>query len=191
LDPNADPEYLIYYQFTPRDTNKVGRYQAQFLLRNDEGTLILPIREQLFVNVQESFIADDLEYSSCYVVDFPCCVVDPIPVPTITPTPSVTPTITPTPSETPTSTPTNTPTETPTITPSVTVTMTPTETPTNTPTLTPSETPTNTPTPTPSETPTNTPTPTPSAPPVQVLIDPIIIGVDEYISVGNNEFLQY
>jgi len=166
LDPNADAEYFIYYQFTPRDTNKVGRYQAQFLLRNDEGTLILPIREQLFVNVQESFIADDLEYSSCYVVDFPCCIVDPIPAPTTTPT--NTPTTTPT--NTPTSTPTETPTSTPT--PSVTVTpgLTPSETPTNTPTNTPTSTLTNTPTPsvtvtpglTPSETPTNTPTVTPT-----------------------------
>ncbi len=57
LDPNADPEYFVYYQFSPRDTNKVGRYQAQFLFRNDQGTMILPIREELYVNVQESFIA--------------------------------------------------------------------------------------------------------------------------------------
>jgi hypothetical protein len=170
LDPNADAEYFIYYQFTPRDTNKVGRYQAQFLLRNDEGTLILPIREQLFVNVQDSFIADDLEYSSCYVVDFPCCIVDPIPAPTITPTPSITPTNTPTNTPTPTptltETPTNTPTPTLTPTNTPTLTPTPTETPTNTPTETPTltptstETPTNTPTPSITSTITNTPTPT-------------------------------
>jgi len=73
IDPNATPEYYIYYKFTPRDTNKVGRYEAQFLLRNNDGTLILPIREQLFINIQESYIADDLPYESCYVVDFPCC----------------------------------------------------------------------------------------------------------------------
>jgi hypothetical protein len=185
LDPNADAEYFIYYQFTPRDTNKVGRYQAQFLLRNDEGTLILPIREQLFVNVQESFIADDLEYSSCYVVDFPCCIVDPIPAPTTTPTntPTTTPTNTPTstPTETPTSTPTPSVTVTPGLTPSETPTNTPTETPTSTPTpsvtatpgLTPSETPTSTPTNTPTITPTstltNTPTETPTNTPTQTI----------------------
>jgi hypothetical protein len=74
IDPNASPEYYIYYKFTPRDTNKVGRYEAQFLLRNDDGTLILPIREQLFINIQESFIADDLLYENPCVINFPCCV---------------------------------------------------------------------------------------------------------------------
>ena len=137
LDPNADPEYFVYYQFTPRDTNKVGRYQGQFLFRNDQGTMILPIREELYINVQESFIADDLEYTSCYVVDFPCCIVDPIPAPTTTTTTTIDVTDTPTPTPTNTVTPTVTPTETPT------PTVTPTETPTVTPTisLTPTVTP--------------------------------------------------
>lgn len=72
-NPNAEPEYYIYYQFTNRDTNKVGRYEGQFMLRNDDGVLILPIREKLFINIQESFIADDLEYNSCYTSEFPCC----------------------------------------------------------------------------------------------------------------------
>ena len=117
LDPNADPEYFVYYQFSPRDTNKVGRYQAQFLFRNDQGTMILPIREELYVNVQESFIADDLEYSSCYVVDFPCCIVNPIPAPTTTTTTTI---------NVVTDTPTPTPTLTPTVTPTTSVTATPT-----------------------------------------------------------------
>lgn len=74
IDPNAEPEYYIYYQFTNRDTNKVGRYEGQFMLRNDDGVLILPIREKLFINIQESFIADDLPYESCYTSEFPCCI---------------------------------------------------------------------------------------------------------------------
>ena len=171
LDPNADPEYFVYYQFSPRDTNKVGRYQAQFLFRNDQGTMILPIREELYVNVQESFIADDLEYSSCYVVDFPCCIVNPIPAPTTTttttidvvtdtptPTPTLTPTVTPTPSVSVTPTVTPTISVTPTVTPTLSVSVTPTNT--VTPTITPSVTPTITPSITPTETPTNTVTPT-------------------------------
>ena len=68
LEPNAEPEYYIYYQFKPQDTNKTARYEAQFLLRNSQGVLILPIREQLFINVQESFIAEDLPYESCYLI---------------------------------------------------------------------------------------------------------------------------
>ena len=61
-NPNTPTEYYIYYQFTKKDTNKVGRYEAQFLLKNEQGDLIVPIREPLFINVQDSFISDD-----------PCC----------------------------------------------------------------------------------------------------------------------
>lgn len=127
-DPNAEPEYYIYYQFTNRDTNRPGRFEAQFMLRNEDGTLILPINEKLYINIQESFIADDLPYENCYVAEFPCCVDDAGVIVDITPTPtpSVTPVVTPTPTSTPTPTP------------SVTPTTTPTATPTNTPTPSPS-----------------------------------------------------
>ena len=101
IEPNAEPEYYIYYQFTNTDTNTVGKFEGQFLIKNDDGNLILPIREKLFIYVQESFIADDLEYDNCYTSVYPCCVV-PI-LPSVTPTP--TPTNTPTPTPTPTSIP--------------------------------------------------------------------------------------
>jgi cell division septation protein DedD len=131
IDPNAEPEYYIYYQFTNRDTNKVGRYEGQFMLRTDDGVLILPIREKLFINIQESFIADDLPYENCYTSEFPCCdnghytttttttpcpscptCPEPTPTPTNTQTPTPTNTQTPTPTNTPTNTPTPTPTPT-------------------------------------------------------------------------------
>jgi len=73
LDPNAEPEYYIYYKFTSTDTNRVGRYEGQFLLKNDDGNLIVPIREQLFINVQESFVVDDLLYDTPHTSKFPCC----------------------------------------------------------------------------------------------------------------------
>jgi len=57
LPLGATPEYYVYYRFTERDTNTPGRYEGQFLIKNDEGNLILPIREQLFINIQESFIS--------------------------------------------------------------------------------------------------------------------------------------
>ena len=120
LDPNSEPEYYIYYQLNSTDTNRVGKYEGQFLLRNDEGVLILPIREKLYVYVQESFIADDLDYESCYVSEFPCCVNGPYTTTTTTaPCPCLTPSITPTQTKTPTPTPTNTstPSQTPTPTP--------------------------------------------------------------------------
>jgi len=58
LPEGAPTEYYIYFKFTSRDTNTVGRYEGQFLIRNDEGSLILPIREQLYINVQDSFISE-------------------------------------------------------------------------------------------------------------------------------------
>lgn len=73
IEPNAPTEYYIYYQFTNRDTNKIGRFEGQFMLKNDDGVLILPLREQLFINVQDSFIADDLEYINNYNISNPCC----------------------------------------------------------------------------------------------------------------------
>ena len=58
LPLGATPEYYVYFQFTARDTNTPGRYQGQFLIKNDEGNLILPIREELYINIQESFISE-------------------------------------------------------------------------------------------------------------------------------------
>ena len=69
LDPNALPEYYVYYRFTKRDTNTVGRYVGQFLIKYNQallggpqGDLIVPLRDELFINIQESFISDS-----------PCC----------------------------------------------------------------------------------------------------------------------
>lgn len=143
-DPNSEPEYYIYYQLNSTDTNRVGKFEAQFLLRNDEGVLILPIREKLLVYVQDSFIANDLDYESCYVSEFPCCVNGPYITTTTTSYPCLTPTITPTSSQTPTPTPT----------------------------------------------PTKTPTPTPPSQPQQEQ-NPILIGEDTYLSIGNNEYLSF
>ena len=164
LDPNAEPEYYIYYQFKPQDTNKTARYEAQFLLRNSQGVLILPIREQLFINVQESFIAEDLPYESCYLIEFPCCN-------NVCPTTTTTTTECCCPQDTPTSTPTPTVTPTPGLSPTPTPTPGLSPTPTPTPGLSPTPTPTKTPIPLPSpidefcfsvfiQSPTPTPTPT-------------------------------
>ena len=58
LPEGASPEYYIYFKFTARDTDTIGRYQGQFLIKNDEGNLILPIRENLYINIQDSFISE-------------------------------------------------------------------------------------------------------------------------------------
>jgi hypothetical protein len=58
LPEGSPPEYYVYFQFTSRDTNTPGRYEGQVLIKNDEGNLILPIRENLYINIQPSFISE-------------------------------------------------------------------------------------------------------------------------------------
>jgi hypothetical protein len=105
MNENASPEYYVYYRFTQQDTNRIGRYEGQFMFINEDGTLVLPIREPLFINVVESFISDSLPYNPCYTLNYTCCTT-PFPSPTPTKAPVISPT--PTPSITPTPTPTPT-----------------------------------------------------------------------------------
>jgi len=78
-DPNSPTEYYIYYKFTNTDTNTVGRFEGQFLIKSFDGNVILPVREKLYIYVQESFIADDLEYDTCYTSVYPCCLPNYVP----------------------------------------------------------------------------------------------------------------
>jgi len=55
-EPNAEKEYYIYYVFSEKETNKVGRYRGQFFLILENGTLICPIREELYINILDSTI---------------------------------------------------------------------------------------------------------------------------------------
>ena len=56
IEPNSKVEYYIYYKFNLLDTNKIGRYEGEFVFINDDGTLILPIKEKLYINIFENFI---------------------------------------------------------------------------------------------------------------------------------------
>ena len=60
-DPNCSiggdkPEYYIVYQFSLNDTKRVGRYSGQFDITflDGTGTLIAPIRDDLYINVLEN-----------------------------------------------------------------------------------------------------------------------------------------
>ena len=66
IEPNAEPEYYVYYRFTSSDTNKIGRYEGQFLMKCDDGNLIFPIREPLYINISESYSSIDLTYTTNY-----------------------------------------------------------------------------------------------------------------------------
>jgi hypothetical protein len=82
-------------KFSKKDTQKTGRYEGQFLLKNDEGDLIIPIREKLYINVNDSLISDENCCSDqSYLTpcpDCPQCPECPQPTPTPTPTPTTTP----------------------------------------------------------------------------------------------------
>ncbi len=71
--PNSD-EYFLYYHFTNKNTNKVGRYEGEFKITYDQGVIGLPLAEKIFINVVDSFVADNLSYSnSSFIIDNPCC----------------------------------------------------------------------------------------------------------------------
>jgi hypothetical protein len=57
IDPINDPEYYIYYRWQPTDVMEVGRYQGQFLIEflTDGTQLVAPVREDLYINIQDSF----------------------------------------------------------------------------------------------------------------------------------------
>ena len=54
----VDEQYYLIYKFTEKDTEKPGRYVGQFLIEflNGTGTLIAPIREELFINILDGSI---------------------------------------------------------------------------------------------------------------------------------------
>ncbi len=51
-------EYYLIYQFSEKETSRVGRYVGQFTIDflDGTGTLIVPIREELFINVLDGSI---------------------------------------------------------------------------------------------------------------------------------------
>lgn len=55
---DTEEEYYITYQFSSRETNKAGSYRGQFEIEflDGSGTLIVPIREELIINVLEGSI---------------------------------------------------------------------------------------------------------------------------------------
>jgi hypothetical protein len=57
-DSCVGPEFYITYQFTTKDTSVAGRYVGQFeiVFLNGSGTLLVPIQEELFINILEGSI---------------------------------------------------------------------------------------------------------------------------------------
>ena len=56
IEPNAKVEYYIYYKFSPNETSESGRYEGEFMLKSDYGTLLLPSADKLFITINDSVI---------------------------------------------------------------------------------------------------------------------------------------
>lgn len=63
---NTEKEYFLSYQFTKTDTDKIGIFIGEFKItlfdENQEvtGELIVPIGEQLYIHVLNSFVKADI-----------------------------------------------------------------------------------------------------------------------------------
>lgn len=57
LSDNAPTEYYIYYRWLKKNVNKKGRYVGMFsiYLHDDCTELKVPIREDLYINITDSF----------------------------------------------------------------------------------------------------------------------------------------
>ena len=53
-----DEDYYLTYQFTQKETSKPGRYVGNFMIEflDGSGTLIVPIREELYINILDGSI---------------------------------------------------------------------------------------------------------------------------------------
>jgi len=72
IEPNSLPEYYLYYRFTKNDTNRSGRYRGEFTLLSDEGTLVVPLSDILYINIPENLVSDESD-DNCGEPGFPCC----------------------------------------------------------------------------------------------------------------------
>ena len=74
-----------------------------------EGSITLPLKEKIYINIVDTILPELLENGGCYTLNNPCCLVPSFtPTNSLSVTPTQTPTITPTNTKTPTPTPTPT-----------------------------------------------------------------------------------
>lgn len=51
--------YTINYQFTKRNTTYTGRYEVEFKVTNDQGTVVLPLRDKIYVTILDSIVESE------------------------------------------------------------------------------------------------------------------------------------
>lgn len=52
---------VLFFKFKVSDTGKLGRYEGEFAVLDDNGRLVLPLKEKIFINIVDSFVTDGLE----------------------------------------------------------------------------------------------------------------------------------
>lgn len=75
-NPSGKKTYAIRYQFSKRDTSKHGSFIGEFKVLNRFGDIILPITNNIEINILESFTDSDF-----------CCRPNKGRIPYVTPTP--------------------------------------------------------------------------------------------------------
>ena len=65
--------YYLNYNLTNRETNSIGRYLVQISIQDSTGTIVLPLKEKIYISVLESFSLDYQSYLNNYIVERPCC----------------------------------------------------------------------------------------------------------------------
>lgn len=53
-DENNYDGFYVYYLFTKKDTSKRGRFKGEFTINSDKGRIIVPIREELYINIKDA-----------------------------------------------------------------------------------------------------------------------------------------
>ena len=55
---NSPIEYYVYYKWKKKDVRNTGRFEGQFVVYFHQSTkeLIVPIRENLYINITDSFV---------------------------------------------------------------------------------------------------------------------------------------
>ncbi len=55
---NSPTEYYVFYKWTKKDVRNTGRFEGQFVIyfHDDDSELIVPIRENLYINITDSFV---------------------------------------------------------------------------------------------------------------------------------------
>lgn len=73
IDENGLTQYYLEFQFTKQNTKKEGRYIGEFMIKNSDGVIFLPLTDKLYINVIESFGLDESNFVDNYNIDYSCC----------------------------------------------------------------------------------------------------------------------